>query len=147
MGAASYVQGRRFTRPRKTGEYYQWVQQLIENPLQPPLTKGGKGGVDCPQTSASDVLLETLMLGLRLAEGLSLSTLCEQFGDKTLARIWRCLQPYHRQGWVEIVREDWAIVDMLDAQKLPTAGRLRLTDPEGFLFSNTVLASLFSQLG
>lgn len=137
MGAASYVQGCRFTRPRKTREYYQWVQQLIE-----------AGGVmDCPQTSASEVLLETLMLGLRLGEGLSLSTLAEQFGEKTLERIWRCLQPYYRQGWVEIVGQDGTAVDMLDAQQLPASGRLRLTDPEGFLFSNTVLAALFSQLG
>ena len=29
MGAASYVDGQRFTRPRKTREYYSWVQELI----------------------------------------------------------------------------------------------------------------------
>lgn len=137
MGAASYVQGCRFTRPRKTREYYQWVQQLIQN----------AGKVDCLPTSASEVLLETLMLGLRLAEGLSLSNLAKQFGDKTLEQIWHCLQPYYRQGWVEVVRKDGAVVDMLDTRKPLLSGQLRLKDPEGFLFSNTILANLFSHLG
>lgn len=137
MGAASYVQGCRFTRPRKTQEYYRWVQQLMENPAQPSLTK----------TSDTDVLLETLMLGLRLAEGLSLSSLAQQFGEKILERIWKCLQPYHQQGWVGIVGEDGVAVDTFDTQTLPVSGRIRLTDPEGFLYSNTVLADLFSHLG
>ena len=135
MGAASYVQGQRFTRPRKTGEYYQWVKDLI-----------ALGGVlDCPQTPPDEVLLETLMLGLRLADGVSLSTLAEQFGEKTLEQIWTCLRPYHRQGWVEIVGTDGQA--MPDARELRAdSGHLRLTDPEGFLFSNVVLTELFSYL-
>lgn len=131
MGAASYVQGQRFTRPRKTGEYYPWVQQLIAS----------GGVINCPQTPPDEVLLETLMLGLRLAEGVNLSMLAEQFGEETLEQIWRCLQPYYRKGWVEVVGLDGERVAM-SAQ-----GQLRLTDPEGFLFSNVVLAELFSQLG
>ena len=136
MGAASHAQGQRFTRPRKTGEYYQWVQDLI-----------AAGGVlDYPQTPAEEVLLETLMLGLRLREGVSLSLLT-QFGEKTLERIWKCLQPYYRQGWVEVLGTDFKPVVCSDGQPLPAQGQLRLTDPQGFLFSNVVLAALFSQLG
>ncbi len=137
MGAASYLQGRRFTRPRTRQEYYTWVQKLID-----------AGGVlDCPETTAGDVLLETLMLGLRLAEGLSLSSLVQQFGEKTLEQIWMGLKPYHRDGWVEILGAKGEAVQLQDAQKLPMMGQLRLSDPEGFLFSNTVLADLFNQLG
>jgi oxygen-independent coproporphyrinogen-3 oxidase len=157
MGAASYVQGHRFTRPRTRREYYAWVEQLIE-----------AGGVwDSPQTSATDVLLETLMLGLRLAEGLNLSTLTQQFGEKTLEQIWVSLQPYYRCGWVEVVGASWESTNLqqevevpnevegwdtsegdgtLPEVKLMNQGQLRLSDPEGFLFSNTVLADLFSQL-
>lgn len=136
MGAASYVDGRRFTRPRTRREYYAWVQQLIE-----------AGGVlDCPELSESDVLLEILMLGLRLAEGLSLSTLRSQFGEKTFEQIWTSLQPYYRNGWVEIVGTDGKAIAVQNDQKLMMTGQLRLSDPEGFLFSNTVLADLFSQL-
>jgi oxygen-independent coproporphyrinogen-3 oxidase len=134
MGAASYVQGYRFTRPRTRREYYAWVQQLID-----------AGGVlENQETSATDVLLETLMLGLRLAEGLSVDKLRNQFGEKTLKEIWTSLQPHYKQGWVEVVSASREAVE--DAQALPTTGQLRLSDPEGFLFSNTVLTDLFSQL-
>ena len=136
MGAASYVNGCRFTRPRTRREYYAWVQQLID-----------AGGVlDCPEISQADVLLETLMLGLRLAEGLSLPRLTQQFGEKTLEQIWTALQPYYRRGWVEVISSDGEAVNLQDSQKLPLIGQLRLSDPEGFLFSNTVLANLFSQM-
>ncbi|MEH1809176.1 radical SAM family heme chaperone HemW [Nostoc sp.] len=116
MGAASYVEGKRFTRPRKTKEYYQWVQ--------------AGGVIDCDVTPPKEVLLETLMLGLRLAEGLSLAALAEAFGEAKVEEICRYLQLYFEKGWVEIVE-----------------GRLRLIDPQGFLFSNVVLAELFEKLG
>jgi len=111
MGAASYVDGKRFTRPRKTKEYYTWVEAGCV--------------IDCPPTSENESLLETLMLGLRLSEGVSLSAV----SDETQQKIEKCLQPYFKQGWVEVVE-----------------GRLRLSDPEGFLFSNVVLATLFEKL-
>ncbi len=136
MGAASYVDGCRFTRPRTRREYYAWVQQLIES-----------GGVfDCPELSEADVLLEILMLGLRLADGLSLSTLKSQFGEKTLEQIWASLQPYYRSGWVEVVGLGGKAVALQNDQKPTMNGQIRLSDPEGFLFSNTILADLFSQL-
>jgi putative oxygen-independent coproporphyrinogen III oxidase len=152
MGAASYVQGRRLTRPRKTQEYYQWVRNLSPGETQPDIEPETEQNF---QVSENDILLETLMLGLRLAEGVSLSALTQQFTQQTVDRIWDCLQPYWRLRWVEIVTADRAIpygIDPLDATlgegaKLPLSGNLRLSDPEGFLFSNTILADLFSQLG
>jgi len=162
MGAASYVEGRRLTRPRKTQEYYQWVRSMSR--LNSPATSklGGEAQPDRDreieqnfQVSENDVLLETLMLGLRLAEGVSLSALTQKFTQQTVDKIWRCLQPYWRQGWVEIMTEDRAIpygiaplhATLGEGAKLPLSGNLRLSDPEGFLFSNTILADLFSKLG
>ncbi|MGB3206702.1 MAG: radical SAM family heme chaperone HemW [Crinalium sp.] len=139
MGASSYVDGCRFTRPRKTWEYYEWVQQLSQN----------NGIFECPQISDNEVLLETLMLGLRMAEGLSLQTLAEQFGTQTLNQIWDCLQNYYTQGWVEVLDENCGLTlgEIRYNNQFLTAGRIRLSDPEGFLFSNTILATLFSKLG
>jgi len=135
MGATSYSQGQRFTRPRKTREYYQWVKEY----------EVADGRLDCPQPLLDEVLLETLMLGLRLQEGVNLSALAQLHGKEMLTQIWACLRLYHQQGWVEIVGTD--AEPMPYAQKLPsTARQLRLTDPEGFLFSNTVLAALFASL-
>lgn len=136
MGAASYLNRQRFTRPRKRQEYYAWVQNLIAS----------DGILDAPQIDEHDILLETLMLGLRLAEGLELAVLLEKFGRKTLEKIWHCLQPYYQTGWVEISANNGANISLSPTDKLPATGRLKLTDPEGFLFSNTTLAALFSQL-
>lgn len=116
MGAASYIEEKRFTRPRKTKEYYQWVEAGCV--------------IDCEVTSADEILLETLMLGLRLAEGVNLAVLKEQFGEKKVEEIEKCLQPYLHQGWVKLEK-----------------GKLRLSDPDGFLFSNVILAKLFAELG
>lgn len=122
MGATSYVQGQRYTRPRKTEEYEQWCAEY----------QAAKGALDCPQTPVDDILLETLMLGLRLKEGVSLSKLKQLCNEVVFKKLRQCLQPYQKQGWVEFAE----VGD----------GYLRLTDPEGFLFSNVVLAALFEKL-
>lgn len=117
MGAASFVQGYRLTRPRQRRLYFDWVE-----------TNDYVTEAEWVESS-EDRLLETLMLGLRLARGLSLSQLVETFGQPTVEQLLDCLEPYQKRHWVEITPEN----------------RIRLSDPEGFLFSNTVLSSLFSQ--
>jgi putative oxygen-independent coproporphyrinogen III oxidase len=127
MGAASNLENYRFTRPRKTQEYYQWVAD------------GGNWQTDV--TSAEDRFLETLMLGLRLARGVSLKSIESEFGgggdasvkEHRVDSLLKCLQRYQHQGWVEIVTTK-------DRDR-----HLRLSDPEGLLFSNVVLTEIFSK--
>lgn len=126
MGAASYVHNHRFTRPRTRSEYYTWLEQGA-NITSPPLT---------PQ----DVLLEKLMLGLRLAEGVSLGEIRAQFGEAVVQKILICLQTYEQRGWIEARGVNQEYVRINDN----LASRINLQDPEGFLFSNTLLADLFS---
>jgi putative oxygen-independent coproporphyrinogen III oxidase len=121
MGATSSVGGDRVARPRKTWEYYDWVMAMD--------TVNSKSCT--PPTNLPDQLLETLMLGLRLAEGIDWATLAAQFGNETMQEVWQCLQPYQQQGWVEMINPS------------QDCKRFRLTDPEGFLFSNVVLTALF----
>ncbi|MEM7591879.1 MAG: radical SAM family heme chaperone HemW [Cyanobacteria bacterium P01_A01_bin.83] len=131
MGAASYVDGQRFSRPRTRREYYAWLQ--------------AGAIINAPVISATDYLLETLMLGLRLAAGINL----EQFLPANLKQIWSCLQPYYDQGWVEIIDVDGKKINLTNfdlTKDLIATSKLRLSDPEGFLFSNTILAALFEQL-
>jgi len=113
MGATSYVQRQRFSRPRTRQEYYTWVDH--------------GGVIDCPKTSHPDLLLEILMLELRLAEGVSFAQISLEFGQETLNQICSCLKPYYERGWVENIGSE----------------RFRLTAPQGFLFSNTILGALF----
>ena len=123
MGATSYTKGQRYTRPRQTTEYYDWVGEYA----------AACGVIDCPSTPVEEMLLETLMLGLRLKEGVNLSILSQLFGAATGEKIERCLQPYQKQGWIEFVtRERFKYA--------------KFSDPEGFLFSNVVLAALFERL-
>ena len=127
MGAASNLENYRFTRPRKTQEYYQWVAD------------GGDWRVD--PTSVEDRFLETLMLGLRLSRGVSLNSIESEFGlvgsgalkEHRVESLLKCLERYQHQGWVEIVA-------MENGDRY-----LRLSDPEGLLFSNVVLTEIFSQ--
>lgn len=138
MGATSYVQGDRVARPRKTGEYYQWVERGGLG-----IGDWGSGGesqnsqlkTQNLELKTPDLLLDTLMLGLRLREGLELAGLIEQFGEDAIAQVWQCLQPYMQKGWV--------VGPVDNSRSLPRTGRIRLTDPEGFLFSNVVLTDVF----
>lgn len=116
MSAASYVNGKRYTRPRTRKEYYSWVINGAEIAVE--------------ETSKCDRLLETLMLGLRLAEGVSLSQISQEFGEQTINQILSTLQSYQQQNLIEIFTVN-------------QEQRMRLSDPEGFLVSNTVLTSLF----
>lgn len=142
MGAASYVEGQRFTRPRTRKGYYQWVQSLQSSSLE-------NQGIFTPNNyleNKQEFLLETLMLRFRLAEGVNLSILSQQFDLQTVEQVWICLEPYQKAGWVEFIHPNGIATVLSDNQKPPRDGYLRLTDPEGFLFSNTVLSTLFSKL-
>ncbi|MDW8202285.1 MAG: radical SAM family heme chaperone HemW [Cyanobacteriota bacterium SKYGB_h_bin112] len=142
MGAASYLNGWRFTRPRKTQDYFAWVEAMLSScqfPIPP-----------CPQPPD---LLETLMLALRTAEGISLDPVAAQYGTDAVNRLWNCLQPYYHRGLVVLMPEGdsaRAIVPPIQADTdqagLASGYRLRLQDPEGFLVSNTILADLFAAL-
>lgn len=132
MGATSYIHGDRKSRPRKTREYYAWLDQQYQ---QPPRL------CSVAEVAPSDVLLDTLMVGLRLAEGLSFQNLTQTFGDTCIAEVWKCLKPYQSAGWVELVGTDNKRLPA--GSPLPRVGQLRLTNPEGFLFSNVVLVKLF----
>lgn len=122
MGATSYLNGDRVARPRKTWEYYEWVEQQSAD---------GQG----PMATGAD-WLDTLMLGLRLAEGVNLAALMNGFGEDAIARLWTCVQPYVQQGLV-------ALSPAHPPTLVPRSGILRLTDPEGFLLSNVVLTTIF----
>ena len=115
MGAASYLQGQRFSRPRTRREYFEWLEAGMP--------------VDVLVATEGDRLLDGLMLGLRLATGLSLPALERNFGKDTVAQILTTLKPYADRGWVTYQPKQ----------------TLRLVDPDGFLFSNSILAALFEQ--
>lgn len=136
MGAASYYQKKRFTRPRTRGDYYAWLENL----------KVAKGAIDSPELSEMDILLETLMLGLRLQEGVSKCQICEQFNQKIWQKIGQILEPYCQQKWVVGIGKNGGQIEIKSQADWRKVEGIRLSDPEGFLFSNRVLTALFEQL-
>jgi putative oxygen-independent coproporphyrinogen III oxidase len=131
MGATSYLRGDRLARPRQLQTYCDWAATFDPNP-------------DPIALSPNELLLDTLMVGFRLAEGLSVPSLRAQFGDRLIAQVGKCLERYRRSGWIEAIRDDQPQTHVDDWR---TVDRIRLTAPEGFLFSNVVLVALFDRLG
>ncbi|MFM7437449.1 MAG: coproporphyrinogen III oxidase, partial [Snowella sp.] len=136
MGAASYTNGQRFSRPRTRATYYAWVKDYLQ-----------AGSVDCPPTSECDRFLETLMLGLRLTEGVKLSQL--NVSSAKIKQLLQTLEPYFHQQWVVGLDHQGKILSFLDQKNFDkikavnSIDAIALSDPNGFLFSNTILTALF----
>ncbi|GAB4218572.1 MAG: radical SAM family heme chaperone HemW [Synechococcales cyanobacterium] len=112
MGATGYVQGVRRENPKTLHGYFRAVREGTEPGPEPE--------------SLEDQWLNTLMLGLRLQEGLDLAVLRYRFGASRVDDALRVLAPYGDQGW--LTWED---------------GRLRLIPPQGWLWINTILLALW----
>ncbi len=122
MGATSYIEKCRIDRPRKLRDYFEAIDAWRDRGIAPT----------APLCSPSNELLDTLMQGLRLAEGISLDRLRQNYGDALVATVLNCLQPYFQKGWAKIAGDRQA--------------HLMLTIPDGWLFSNEIIADLFAAL-
>lgn len=75
LGAASYLRASRFSRPKKMKDYEAFVAEFASSkrglPVDPRM----------PEQSMTEQLLDVVMLRLRLADGLDLDWLGEQFGE------------------------------------------------------------------
>ncbi|MGB3293958.1 MAG: hypothetical protein WBB01_13310, partial [Phormidesmis sp.] len=140
MGATSYLETphgyQRIDRPRTQSTYRQWVERLVE-----------EGYSNEPILSASERILEQIMVGLRLKQGISLSAVDQVHGEEGLGRLFAALAPHLHKGWV--IAESQA--DTMREQQQSTAkftsnSRIRLSDPEGFLMSNVVIIDAFNAL-
>ncbi|HIK38088.1 MAG: radical SAM family heme chaperone HemW [Geminocystis sp.] len=120
MGAASYTDNIRFTRPRTRQQYYAWVVDYER-----------KGGIlEIPPVSETDRFLETLMLGLRLKKGVNLAGLEAEYGQNFVKKLISSLRDFALEKLV-----------ILDEKE----GIIRLASPLGFLYSNTILSRIFAE--
>ncbi|MGA1411248.1 MAG: radical SAM family heme chaperone HemW [Prochlorotrichaceae cyanobacterium] len=144
MGATSYVDQRRVDRPRVLADYEAWVQRYCQ--------EGADFWLNHAVDTANDRFLDTLMLGLRLQEGVDLQPLATLYPQQ-VDRLLKALIPYENRGWVRVTfpepeneregqAKDGQIKDGQDSDR--PYPRVQLTDPEGFLFSNQVLSTIFA---
>ena len=136
MGAASYSNNQRFTRPRTRKDYYQWIEKLKQSDYS----------LDCDYLDTIDIILETFMLGLRLKKGVDWSKIYTSFGENFIELIYKILLPYYQQKLVYFQDINDKFITEIKDNNLHDINRVMLSDPDGFLLSNTILADLFAQL-
>ncbi len=87
-GAVSYLAGRRWKRERLPTQYVRKVKA------------GADLAVESESLDAAGTLGETMMLGLRLREGISLSVLQERFGIEPLSYFAEIIADLIQRGWM-----------------------------------------------
>lgn len=117
MGATSFVDQRIQARPKTLFDYQRWATEEYE--------------VEQQQVNSSrlDRLLDVVLKRLRTSEGISLHWVRENYGEKAVSAILR-----GAQLGVEL--------DLVVVEK----SVLRLVDPRGLLFSNTIISCIFVEL-
>lgn len=123
MGATSYINRQRIDRPRKMREYLDAVSRWQTEGIS----------FTAPSIDLTEELMDTLMQGLRLAEGLSLNALRKYYGDELCDRAIQILNRYQEKNWIKFVNQ-------------PDDVRIILVSPDGWLFSNIVIADLYENL-
>lgn len=119
MGATSYLQKQRIDRPRKMRDYLQMITAWQEQGIPP----------SAPLLSPREELFDTVMQGLRLAEGISLVKLATEFEAPLITRLREILEPFVARGWLK-----WQ------------GDRLWAVPPDGWLFSDTIVGQLYQAL-
>lgn len=143
MGATSYLNHQRIDRPRTQRTYRQWVADFV----------GRAGHTQDPVLPLSERVLESIMVGLRLKQGISLEGVYQAYGEAGIARLSAAISPHIRSRWVTVESADSAQGNLQsdlqgdsNVTKLKPTSRLRLNDPEGFLMSNIVIVDAFNAL-
>ena len=121
----------RFERQLTVVHCREWVRGFAEN-------GGGLPGAEQEPQAADDDLLDTVMLRLRLADGLDLAAVAGQHGGVAASRIRRALEPHMARGLVASAGKG--------QQSAQAGSKFRLTDPAGFLVSNDVISDVFAAL-
>ncbi len=116
LGAASSEEGARFSRPRKMRDYEEWVESGAVVPASSP-------------PHGADALEDELLTSLRTAAGIDLRRIHNVYGSEYEQAV--------RRGAQEAIDLGLAVIE---------GEVLRLTDPDGFLFSNYALAAVFGEV-
>ena len=133
LGATSSVNGTRYSRPRAMQDYVHWVQQQ----QQYEIMGVPEWMVQDRALDHLDRLTDVIMTRLRTSEGLDLDDVEQEYGQDKVNRILRGVQ----------LGIDLQLARRIGEEKGRKHGVLRLNDPAGFLFSNSIISSIFVELG
>lgn len=141
LGSASYMSGVRFSRPKKLKEYIGYVQSLEDG-----LADGDE------HVDAKDMAMDVVMLSLRMARGLDVKEFTTNFGKSLAFSLYGVFKPYVESGHVIALDEKGRLLTANEFNSLASNGCevddmvafIRLSDPDGFLLSNELIATAFS---
>ena len=131
MGAASYVNGMRYTRPTKLREYEEWINKIEASPSELSEVLGLPNVNKQHNFTAPDVL-EFIMLSLRRADGINMQVLRRCYGQEVSDKVTSALSPYLLQNLVKKTIVNPSGLDQMYEV-------YSLTVPAGFLLSNKYL--------
>eukprot|EP00250_Pteridium_aquilinum_P016602 c23189_g1_i1 orf=57-1775(+) len=163
LGATSYVCGQRFSRPKKWKEYADFVKDLECSISH--LKQENSGSLENVASSTHDAnvlesdvdkLCDTIMLSLRLACGLDLRSISQNFGHDWTMCICKAFVPFVDSGHAIALDADLepmspkmfsnSVTQVSTSETNGGVLFIRLDDPEGFLLSNEIISSVFSSL-
>ena len=117
---------------------------------------------------ALDALQEWLMVRLRTSDGFDLDACAERYGPDAAGTILEALEEARERGLLvveggagaeageadggggapgEVPASSTTIITTTTTTKERKLGVARLTDPDGFLFSNDVISTVFAEMG
>ena len=104
-------------RPKTLVDYYTWLEDNVK----------GVDGID--KLSKEELLTEMVMKRLRTSDGLDLKLIQRDFGDEVVTSILKGANLGLELGMAECTDEV-----------------LKLKDPDGLLYSNYLISSIFAEL-
>ncbi|KAL3945353.1 MAG: hypothetical protein SGBAC_000558 [Bacillariaceae sp.] len=125
VGATSFVEGRLVARPKTLADYYEWLHDNVAS-------EDSNNREEKEEVLSDDELLTELVLKrLRTIDGLDLMAVEDRFGKESAGTILEGAKLGLEIGLAEY-----------DSQ----TRILRLKEPEGLLFSNSIISSIFAAL-
>lgn len=164
MGAASFINNNRFTRPDRLIDYTEWLQHLElngytnstavirdndfddgsdsvteidENDGDEDSALVLSAGIVSPPGSAD--ILEVVMLALRTSDGLDLESLGSKYGAVSVEKVLTAVRPFLDKGLISLKSKR-------STDSSTSTSIVCLTDPQGFLLSNDIISSVFVEL-
>jgi coproporphyrinogen III oxidase-like Fe-S oxidoreductase len=136
LGATSYVNQTIVTRPKPMSDYIKWVDEQLSS-ITPDLctnnpTSNNNYNVSDSETVDLEEVMDIVLKRLRTSDGLSLRYIRTRYGDQVVDAIIK--------GVGELgIKYNMATIDT-------TNEVVRLVDPTGFLFSDTIISNIFYEL-
>eukprot|EP00532_Pseudo-nitzschia_australis_P001906 CAMPEP_0168194882 /NCGR_PEP_ID=MMETSP0139_2-20121125/19491_1 /TAXON_ID=44445 /ORGANISM="Pseudo-nitzschia australis, Strain 10249 10 AB" /LENGTH=697 /DNA_ID=CAMNT_0008118563 /DNA_START=144 /DNA_END=2237 /DNA_ORIENTATION=+ len=129
LGATSFVNKKLVARPREMSDYLNWVVEL-EDPTTSNANKQ-ETTEDEEEDMEEDFLSDLLLKRMRTIDGLDLTWLESHYGSEVVKNVLEGAKLGLELGLAERTEDNI----------------LRLADPDGLLYSNFIISSIFVELG